>query len=65
VSVGKVLAANGGDTLNVAAFAYRIRRIVEAHPEVKKRDFVTDNLNINLSETLVRYVAEESDITRI
>jgi hypothetical protein len=38
---------------------------VEAHPEVKKRDFVTDNLNINLSETLVRYVAEESDITRI
>ena len=62
VAVGKILAANGGDTRNEADFANHIRRIVEAHPEVKKWDFVTDNLNIHLSETLVRYVAEESDL---
>jgi len=36
--------------------------MVETHPKVNKWDIVTDNLNIHLSETLVRYVAEESDI---
>jgi DDE superfamily endonuclease len=62
VTVGKILAVNSGDTRNEADFANHIRRTVEAHPDVKKWDFVTDNLNIHLSETLVRYVAEESDI---
>jgi len=40
VAVGKILAANGGDTRNEVVFANHIRRIVEAHPEVKKWDFV-------------------------
>ena len=36
--------------------------MVETHPEVDKWEIVTDNLNIHMSGTLVRNVAEKSDI---
>ena len=62
VAVGKILEASGGYTRTEEDFANHIRRMVETHPKVNKWDIVTDNLNIHLSETLVRYVAEESDI---
>ena len=62
VAVGQILAASGGFTRTEEDFANHIRRMVEAHPEVNKWDIVTDNLNIHLSETLVRYVAQESDL---
>ena len=62
VAVGQILATSGGSTRKEEDFANHIRRMVEAHPEVNKWDIVTDNLNIHLSETLVRYVAEESDL---
>jgi len=35
---------------------------VEAEPHVAQWHFVTDNLNIHLSETLVRILAAESDL---
>lgn len=62
VALGEILKATGGYTRTEADFANHIRQLVDAHPEVNKWDFVIDNLNIHVSETLVRYVAEESDI---
>lgn len=62
VAEGKIRQATGGDTRTEADFANHIQQMVAEHPEVIKWDIVTDNLNIHVSETLVRYVAEESDI---
>ena len=49
-------------TLNEQDFANHIRRRVESDLAVRQWHFITDNLNTHLSETLVRYVAAESDI---
>ena len=45
-----------------ADFADHIRRTVAADPAATKWHFVVDNLNTHKSETLVRYVAQESDV---
>ena len=52
-----------GPTRTEADFAAHIRRTVEADLAVTKWHFVVDNLNIHQSETLVRYVAQVSQIT--
>lgn len=62
VPLGEILFATGGYTRTEADFANHIRQMVEAHPKVDKWDIVTDNLNIHVSETLVRYAAAESDL---
>ena len=62
VSLGEILLATGDYTRTEADFANHIRRMVETYPHVNKWDIVTDNLNIHVSETLVRLVAAESDI---
>jgi transposase len=62
VAVGKIVAAWGGPTRNEQDFANHIQRRVESDPIVRQWHFITDNLNTHLSETLVRYVAAESDI---
>jgi transposase len=62
VATGELAASSCGNTRNEQDFAAHIRRRVEAEPAVTKWHFVTDNLDIHRSETLVRYVAEESDM---
>jgi transposase len=62
VATGQLAASSCGKTRNEVDFADHIRRRVEAEPLVLKWHFIADNLNIHLSETLVRYVAAESDI---
>jgi len=62
VALGEILQVTGGYTRTEADFANHIRRMVDAHPEMHQWYIVTDNLNIHVSETLVRFVAEESDI---
>jgi hypothetical protein len=62
VAMGKIVAARGGPTRNEQDFANHIQRRVESDPTVRQWHFITDNLNTHLSETLVRYVAAESDI---
>lgn len=62
VATGQLAANSCGKTRNEADFANHIRRRVEAEPAVMQWHFIADNLNTHLSETLVRYVAEESDI---
>ena len=62
VATGLVDAASCGATRTEEDFANHIRRTVEADPATQKWHFVADNLNIHQSETLVRYVAAESDL---
>ena len=61
VATGLVVTPSCGPTRTEANFADHIRRTVETDPAAKKWHFVVDNLNIHQSETLVRYVAQESD----
>lgn len=63
VATGHVGGPACGPTRTEADFAAHIRQTVEADPAVTKWHFVTDNLNTHQSETLVRYVAELSQIT--
>jgi len=62
VALGTLTACQAGQTRTEQDFAGHIRLHVEAEPQVQQWHFVTDNLNIHLSETLVRYVAAESDL---
>jgi transposase len=62
VATGQLVASSCGKTRNEADFASHIRQRVEAEPAVTQWHFIADNLNTHLSETLVRYVAAESDI---
>ena len=62
VAQGRVGLVSSGPTRTEADFQAHIQRTVEADPAVRKWHFVVDNLNIHQSESLVRYVAEESDI---
>ncbi len=63
VATGQVDAASCGASHTEEDFANHIRRTVEADPATKKWHFVVDNLNTHQSETLVRYVAAESDLS--
>ena len=63
VATGQVGTPSCGPTRTEVDFADHIRHTVEADPATKKWHFIVDNLNIHQSETLVRYVAQESDVT--
>jgi transposase len=62
VAIGRVGLLSCGATRNEEDFLTHIQHTVEADPKVDKWHFVTDNLNTHKSESLVRFVAEESDI---
>jgi transposase len=62
VATGQLAASSCGKTRTEADFAKHIRQRVEAEPAVTQWHFIADNLNTHLSATLVRFVAEESDI---
>ena len=62
VATGQVVTPSYGPTRTEADFADHIRRTVAADPTAQKWHFVVDNLNTHKSETLVRYVAQESDV---
>ena len=61
VAVGKIVATWAEATRTEQDFAAHIRRRVESDLSVRQWHFITDNLNTHLSETLVRFVAAESD----
>ena len=63
VATGHVGWVSAGPTRTEADFQDHIQRTVEAAPRVTQWHFVTDNLNTHQSEALVRYVADESDLT--
>lgn len=62
VATGRIGQTSYGSTRTEEDFAVHIQHTVDADPKVTKWHFITDNLNTHQSETLVRYVAEESDI---
>jgi len=62
VATGQVVTPSCGPTRTEADFAEHIRRTVEADPAAPKWHFIVDNLNTHQSETLVRYVAQKSDV---
>jgi putative transposase len=60
VATGRVVAPSCGPTRTEADFAAHVRRSVESDPAATGWHFVVDNLDIHMSETLVRYVAERA-----
>jgi transposase len=62
VASGQVVSPSYGDTRNEVDFVNHIQRTVESAPLLTRWHFVVDNLNIHQSESLVRYVADESDL---
>jgi len=62
VASGQVGQVSAGPTRTEEDFVRHIQHTVEAAPRVSQWHFVTDNLNTHQSESLVRYVAAESDL---
>lgn len=62
VATGRIVEPSYGYTRTEEDFVNHIRRTVESDLSVTRWRFVVDNLNIHQSESLVRYVADESDI---
>jgi hypothetical protein len=62
VADGTVGQVSAGPTRNEADFLAHIQRTVEAEPQIVQWHFIVDNLNTHQSESLVRYVADESDL---
>ncbi len=62
VASGRVSQISAGSTRNEADFLAHIRATVDAAPHVVQWHFVVDNLNTHQSASLVRYVADESDL---
>jgi hypothetical protein len=62
VATGTVRQVSAGPTRNEADFLAHIQRTVKADPQIVQWHFIVDNLNTHQSESLVRYVADESDL---
>ncbi len=62
VVTGQLAACTASPTRTEQDFLRHIQGRVVAEPQTSQWHFVSDNLNIHLSESLVRYVAEESDL---
>jgi len=62
IVTGRLAACTASLTRNEQDFLQHIRSRVTAEPQTTQWHFVSDNLNIHISESWVRYVAEESDL---
>ena len=62
VATGQIGLTSAGPTRTEQDYVNHIQRTVEAEPTVGKWHIIVDQLNIHRSESLVRYVAAESDI---
>jgi len=62
VAHGELAACTASKTRNEKDFLKHIQGRVDSDPLTSRWDFVTDNLNTHMSASLVRYVAEESDL---
>ncbi len=59
---GKIIAPYTGPTRTEEDFARHVQQVLMSDPAATRWHFVVDNLNIHQSETLVRLVADESDL---
>ena len=62
VAPGKLGQVSAGPTRNEDDFLVHIQHTGAADPHIRQWHFIVDNLNTHQSESLVRYVAEESDL---
>jgi transposase len=62
VVTGQLVAPSAGETRTEADFLAHVQAVVATDPMAKRWHFVLDNLNIHQSESLVRWVAAESDL---
>lgn len=62
VATGRVGQISAGSTRNEADFLAHIRTTVAAAPNIRQWHFIVDNLNTHQSESLVRFVTDESDL---
>jgi len=62
ILTGQLVACTAKPTRTEQDFLEHIQGRVTAEPQTRQWHFVSDNLNIHLSASLVRYVAEESDL---
>jgi hypothetical protein len=62
VVTGQVLAPGDTSTRTEADYLAHVQQVVASDPAVLRWHFVVDNLNIHCSESLVRWVAQESDL---
>ena len=62
VVTGKVLAPVLGPTRTEEDFVAHVQQVLMSDPAATRWHFVVDNLNIHVSEGLVRLVADESDV---
>jgi len=62
VVFGKLTACTACKTRNEKDFVEHIKGRIASEPLTSRWRFICDNLNTHMSESLVRYVAEESDI---
>ena len=62
VATGQIGQVSCGPTRTEQDFLNHIRATVASDPTVIRWHFVVDNLNIHQSESLVRFVAAESDV---
>ncbi len=62
VVTGQVVAPISGPTRSEKDFAQHVQKVVESDPATQRWHLVMDNLNTHCSESLVRYVADESDL---
>ena len=63
IVTGRLAACTANLTRTEQDFLQHIRGRVTAEPQTTQWHFVSDNLNIHLSESWVHYVAEESDVS--
>jgi transposase len=62
VAQGQVVAPTVSQTRTEADFVAHLEQTVASDPEASRWHFVADNLNIHQSESLVRFVANFSDL---
>lgn len=62
VAEGQVGQISAGPTRKEEDFLAHIQRTVEAEPQIGQWHFIVDNLNTHQSASLVRYVANKSDL---
>jgi len=62
VVTGQVVAPFCGPTRTEADFLAHVQNVVATHPTTRRWHFVTDNLDTHCSQSLVRWVAQQSDL---
>lgn len=63
VATGQVQTPGDATTRTEADYLAHVQRVVASDPTALRWHFVVDNLNIHCSESLVRWVAEESNLS--